>query len=165
MEPKVIIELAPHLHDFLYHEFKTARGEEGVVVSSSNDLGKMIQSLISVSDRPPKQPIKEHPLTLILPVQEWNHFIFKENFIYIPGWKQRMLQDYIEASWRIRIREYFVSGYEKGYKQDKIIRAFLSAYNIKNNLTNYDAVKKYDYRIRQRMVKEVDKDIRSSLLI
>ena len=65
----------------------------------------------------------------------------------------------MRASYRIRIREYFVAGYEKGYKQDRIIRAFLYAYNIKENAVNYEAVKKYDYRIRKRMVKEVDRDI------
>ena len=136
MKPQVTIELPPHLHDYLYHEFGTPRSEEA---------------------------IKEHPVTLVLPVQEWNHFIFQENFIYIPEWKQRMLREYIEASYRIRIREYFIAGYEKGYKQDRIIRAFLYAYNIKNNAINYDAVKKYDYRNRQRMVKEVDRDIQLSL--
>ena len=98
-----------------------------------------------------------------MPVQECNHFIFQENFIYIPEWKQRMLREYIEASYRIRIREYFIAGYEKGYKQDRIIRAFLYAYNIKNNAINYDAVKKYDYRNRQRILKEVDSDIQLSL--
>ena len=81
----------------------------------------------------------------------------------MPEWKQRMLQDYIEASFRIRIREYFVAGYEKGYKQDRIIRAFLMAYNIKNNAINYDAVKKIDYRNRKRMIKEVNNDIQLSL--
>ena len=74
-----------------------------------------------------------------------------------------MLQSYIEASFRIRVREYFVAGYEKGHKQDRIIRAFLMAYNIKNNAINYDAVKKFDYRNRQRMVKEVNRDIQLSL--
>lgn len=163
MNPKVVIELAPHLHDYLYHEFGTPRGEEGVLVKGANDLGKLIQSMVTVSDRPPKQDLKEHPITLLLPIQEWNHFIFRENFIYIPEWKQQMLQNYIEASYRIRVREYFVAGYEKGYKQDRIIRAFLFAYNIKNNAVNYDAVKKYDYRNRQRMVREVDRDIQMSL--
>ena len=163
MKPQVIIELPPHLNDYLFHEFGTPRSEEAITVTAANDLGKLIQSMITVSDRPPKQAIKEHPVTLVLPVQEWNHFIFQENFIYIPEWKQRMLREYIEASYRIRIREYFIAGYEKGYKQDRIIRAFLYAYNIKNNAINYDAVKKYDYRNRQRIVKEVDRDIQLSL--
>lgn len=150
MRPNVTIELQPYLHDFLYHEFGCQRCQEGgVIVTTVNDIGKFIQAMVTVSDRPPKQALKENPIRLFLPIQEWNHFILQENFIYIPEWKQRMLQDYIEASWRIRIREYFVAGYEKGYKQDRIIRAFLLAYNIKNNAVNYDAVKKYDYRNRK----------------
>lgn len=163
MKPNVKIELQPYLHDYLYHDFGCSRQDDGVQISSGNDMGKFIQAMVTISDRPPKQPIKDNPITLYLPIQEWNHFVLQENFIYIPEWKQRMLQEYIEASFRLRIREYFVAGYEKGYKQDKIIRAFLLAYNIKNNALNYDAVKKYDYRNRQRMIKEVNKDIQLSL--
>ena len=163
MRPNVIIELKPYLHDYLYHEFGCRPTDEGVNVTAANDIGKFIQAMVTVTDRPPKQSIKEHPITLYLPIQEWNHFILQENFIYIPEWKQRMLQSYIEASFRIRVREYFVAGYEKGHKQDRIIRAFLMAYNIKNNAINYDAVKKFDYRNRQRMVKEVNRDIQLSL--
>ena len=37
------------------------------------------------------------------------------------------------------------------------------AYNIKNNAISYDAVKKFDYRNRRRMVKEVNRDIQLSL--
>ncbi|WP_321424888.1 transcriptional regulator [uncultured Bacteroides sp.] len=161
-KPSITIELAPHLHDFLYHEFDS-RKDGGVMINSSNDIGKMVQAMVTVNDRPPKIPLKDNPITLILPITEWNHRILIENFIFIPEWKQRMLQEYIESSYRIRIREYFVAGYEKGYKQDKIIKAFLMAYNIKNNAINYDAVKKFDYRNRKRIVKEVNKDIQLSL--
>lgn len=163
MRPNVIIDLPLHLHDYMYHEFGCNKSEEGVLISSANDIGKYIQAMVTVADRPPKQPIKDNPITILLPIQEWNHFILQENFIYIPEWKQRMLQDYIEASFRIRIREYFVAGYEKGYQQDKIIKAFLMSYAIKNNAINYDAVKKYDYRNRQRTIKEVKKDIQLNL--
>lgn len=163
MRPNVIIDLPLHLHDYMYHEFGCNKSEEGVLISSANDIGKYIQAMVTVADRPPKQPIKDNPITILLPIQEWNHFILQENFIYIPEWKQRMIQDYIEASFRIRIREYFVAGYEKGYQQDKIIKAFLMSYAIKNNAINYDAVKKYDYRNRQRTIKEVKKDIQLNL--
>lgn len=163
MRPTVTIELQPYLHDFLYHEFGCPRSDEAVVIKASNDMGRFIQSMITVNDRPPKQAIKENPITLALPVQEWNHFLFRDNFIYIPEWKQRMIQNYVEASFRLRIREYFMAGYAKGYKQDRIIRAFLMAYNIKNNVTNYDQVKKYDYRNRQKAIKEVKRDIQNVL--
>lgn len=161
-KPNVTIELAPHLHDYLYHEFGCSK-ENGIVVTTTKDIGKMIQAMVTIAAIPPRVPLKDNPITLYLPIQEWNHFILNENFIYIPDWKQRMLQDYIEASFRLRIREYFVAGYEKGFKQDKIVKAFLMAYNIKNNALNYDAVKKYDYRNRKRIIKEVDKEIQLSL--
>ena len=161
-KPSVTIELAPYLHDYLYHEFG-CRKEGGVMVATTNDLGKMIQAMVTIKDRPPRLPLKENPITLYLPTQEWNHFILNENFLYIPEWKQRMLQDYIEASFRLRIREYFVAGYEKGFKHDKIIKAFLMEYNLKNNAINYDAINKYDYRNRKKMIKEVNKEIQLSL--
>lgn len=163
MKPTVTIELQLYLHDYLYHEFGCPRSDEAVTITASNDIGRFIQSMVTMSDRPPKQSIKENPITLALPIQEYNHFLFRDNFIYVPEWKQRMIQDYIEASFRLRIREYFLAGYEKGYKQDRIIRAFLQAYNIKQNITNYDQVKKYDYRNRQRIIREIDKDIQLSL--
>lgn len=163
MKPTVTIELQPYLHDYLYHEFGCPRSDEAVTITSSNDIGRFIQSMVTMSDRPPKQSIKDNPITLAIPIQEYNHFLFRDNFIYVPEWKQRMIQDYIEASFRLRIREYFLTGYEKGYKQDRIIRAFLMAYNIKQNVTNYDQVKKYDYRNRQRIIREIDKDIQLSL--
>lgn len=163
MKPSVTIELAAHLHDYLYHEFKSDRKLDGVAVNTVSDIGKMIEAMITVCERPPKMALKDNPIKLYLPIQNWNHRILNENFIYIPEWKQTQLQEYIEASYRIKIREYFVSGYEKGYKQDKIIKAFLLAYNIKNNAINYDAVKKFDYRNRQRVIKEVNKEIQLSL--
>lgn len=163
-KPYVTIELLPHLHDYLYHEFKAKDANiDGVNINSSSDIGKMIQAMITVSDRPRACAIKDNPITLYLPKSEWNHRILEENFLYIPEWKQRLLQEYIEASYRLKIREYFIAGYEKGYKQDKIIRAFLFAYDIKNNAINYDAVKKYDYRNRQRIVREVNQDIQLSI--
>ena len=146
MKPQVTIELAPYLQDYLYHEFAKTDDGDGVQITSANDMGKFIQAMVTLSDRPPHQELKENPITLFLPIQEWNHHLLRENFIYIPEWKQRMLQEYIEASFRIKVREYFVVGYEKGFKQDKIIRAFLYAYNIKNNALNYETIKKYDYR-------------------
>lgn len=159
MKPFVIIELQPHLHDFLYHEFGCDKKEDGVFVSTKNDIGKFIQAMVTITDRPAKQELKDNPIKLYLPIQEWNHFILAENFIYVPEWKQYMIQDYIEASFRLRIREFFQSGYEVGHKQDIIIKSFLAAYNIKNNTLNYDTIKKYDYRNRQRVIKEVKKEI------
>ncbi|KAA6338508.1 hypothetical protein EZS27_013483 [termite gut metagenome] len=158
-KPNVIIELPPHLQDFLYHEFGCDKKKEGVVISSANDAGKYIQSMIAFSNSPKTSEIKEHPIKLYLPVQEWNHFLYKRNFLYVPVGKQKMIQDYLEASFHIRIREYFIEGYSKGFKQEQLLQAFLNSYNIKQNAVSYDAVKKYDYRYRQKIRKEISQEI------
>lgn len=161
--PYVTIDLAPHLQDFLLHEFGAARSADGVLVTCTNDIGKLIVSLVTVADRPYKQPDKEHLFNLYLPIQDFMHRIFSENFIYIPEWKQEQLRNYIEATFRLRIREFFLAGYEKGFRQDKITNAFLDAYNIKNKKLNYETIVKYDYRNRKRITKEVREAIQLSL--
>ena len=161
-KPSVIIDLAPHLHDFLYHEFKCKK-EGSVTINSTNDIGKYIQSMISISALPVKPVITDNSIVIILPIQEWNHYILSHNFLQVVKWKENMIHSFLEAAWRTRVREYFITGYEKGYNQDHIINAFLMAYNIKKNKFTYDQIKKIDYRNRRKMNKEVADDIQLSL--
>ncbi len=165
IRPRVTINLEPYLQDFLWHEFGCSKNEEGVIITSAHDIGEMILSQVVALDRPPKLQNMENPITLLLPTLEWNHYLFRDNFICIPELRQKQVQKYIKAYYHLRIKEYFVAGYAKGYKQDVIIRSFLEHYNIKNNATSYDAVKKYDYRSRQKIIKEVNRDIQKILQI
>lgn len=162
MRPSIIIDLDPYLQDYLFHEFGQERNYDGVIVSGTHEIGKMIQSMVTVTDRPRKQELGEHPIKLYLPINSWNHALFSENFIYIPQWKQQQLKLYIEASFRLKVKEYFLAGHQKGYKQDKIIRAFLEGYNIKYNALSYDQLKQYDYRNRRKIIREINEDIKSS---
>jgi hypothetical protein len=163
-KPNIVIELAPHLHDFLYHEFACNKKEtDGVVITGANETGKYIQSMVAISNSPKYQEIKENPIKIYLPTQEWNHSLFRTNFLYVPVWKQKMIQFYIEALFRLRISEYFQEGYEKGFKQEQILQSFLLSYNIKNNVINYDAIKKYDYRNRRKVKEEVSKEIQLTI--
>lgn len=77
--------------------------------------------------------------------------------------EQKQLRLFIEAEFRLRIKEYFFVGYAKGFRQDKIIQAFLHSYNIKRNAINYETVKKYDYRNRRRITAEIAKELQLSL--
>ena len=162
-KPLIFIEIEPHLADFLRHEFMQCKKSDALVVDGTNEIGMLIQAFVTVSDRPRKQEITENSIALELPTQSWNHAIFEENFVYIPRWKQKQLNLFIEATFRLRIKEFFQVGYEKGFKQDMIVRAFLENYNIKNNALNYDTIKKYDYRNRRKIVKQVSEEIQLSL--
>lgn len=161
--PSVIIELQPYLQDYLLHEFGGKPTDSGVMVNSDSDIGNFIQSMVTLRDRPLKKEIKDYPFTIYLPISGFNHHILRENFFYIPEWKQQLIRKYIEASFRLKQREFFVTGYEKGFKQDIIIKSFLQAYNIRNNALNYESVKKYDYRNRMKTVKEVREMILSEM--
>jgi hypothetical protein len=166
MKPQVTVSLKPYLQDFLYHEFGADPKEctDGLMVSGMTEVGKYISSLVTVSTHRPRSEGKAADrLTLLLPVLEWNHYILNEHWVCIPTWKQHQLQDYLEQMFRIRLREYFLVGYEKGFRQEQITQAFLMAYNIKNRALSYDMVKKYDYRNRKRTTQEVNRVIQESL--
>jgi hypothetical protein len=161
INPTVTIALKPLLQAYLAHEFHATndwRGE-GIRVDGNSELGQYILSLVCIADRPPKIEAGAYALRLLLPISEWNHHLFRENFLYVPLWKQRLLQLHTEASFRMHLREYFVVGYEKGYRQNKIIEAFLAEYNAKTDLLNFETVKKYDYRRRQRTLADIKNDI------
>ena len=161
--PYVTVDLEPRLQDFLLHEFGVEKDVDGVVINTANDIGKMILAMVTPSDRPYKQADKENLFNIYLPIQGITHRIFTECFIYVPEWKQVQLRNYVEACFRLRIREFFLAGYEKGFRQDKITNAFLDAYNIKNGKLNYETIVKYDYRNRKKVTKEVRETIQLSL--
>lgn len=161
--PVVTIDLSKYLQDFLYHEFGQSVRDEPLMINTKNDIGRFIQSMVTVTDLPHKQELKESPMEVSLPVREWNHAVFRRNFIYIPEWKQKQIRLYVESLFRLRIREFFSIGYAKGFKQDTIIRAFLEHYNIKHNALSYETVKKYDYRTRRKLREEIAKEIVSIL--
>lgn len=162
-KPKITINLDKHLHDFLYHEFKT--DECGAfILTKRSDICLYIDSMWVVSDRPVKKTEMESPVTFILPLSDINHRILREHFIYVPSWKEQQIQQFIESEFRRRVKDYFCIGYQKGYKQKRIIEAFLENYGMKNNAINFDQIKKFDYRNRENLIKEVNFEIQNAIV-
>lgn len=162
-KPLIDIDLPQLCIDFLYHEFEEQDG--GIMLKTSNDIGKYINSMLTVSATSPAVPMTEYHIIIYLPVNAWNHHIFSGNYITIIPWKRKMLEQFIMAEFKLRTRAYFLTGYEKGYSQDNIIKGFLKSYSIKNNTVNYDSIKKMDYRNRERITEEVNNDIQSQLTL
>lgn len=162
-KPTVIIDLQEHLHDFLVHEFK--EDPTGIIVLTiRHDIGKYIESMWSVSPRPRPPRDMEHPVKIQLPVTDDNHYILENNFIYVPIWKERMINDYLEAEWSRRMKDFFSIGYQKKFQQKDIIDGILKHYGIKNNSLNFDKIKQFDYRNRERFKKMVVNEIQSAQL-
>lgn len=160
-KPFIHIDLPALYIDFLYHEFDEV--DDGLMLKTTTDVGKYINSMITVSAQPPVPPITDHNVIIYLPINYWNHHILSGNFITVISWKRKMIEQYLMSEFKLRVKEFFLVGYDKGFSQDKIIKAFLAFYSIKNNTVNYDSIKKMDYRNRQKTTDEVKRGIQLEL--
>jgi hypothetical protein len=161
-QPIIVINLRKHLHDFLLHEFE-ASDDGAIILNRRSDIGLYIDSMWSISDLPVKPSLKENPVRLRLPISEENHYVKRYHFLYVPTWRELQIQDYLEAEFRRRVRDFFTVGYEKKFKQKDIIEAFLTEYGIKNNAVNFDQIKKLDYRNRRNFKKDIVKEIQQAI--
>lgn len=156
-QPVIILDLRSNLHDFLIYEFGEDENE-CIKLNKRNEIGLFIDSMWSVSDLPLKLKYV-NPVQLILPVTQETHYVLKYNFIYFSNWKTTQINDHIESVFRLRVREFFQTGYEKGYCQKFIIDGILAAMNIKKNAFTYDMIKQIDYRNRRNTIKRIVSDI------
>lgn len=163
--PIITIDLKPDLHDFLIHEF--GEDECGCIkLHKRSDIGKYIDAMWIVHDLPIKRKFEKYnnPVKLILPICQETSYIQRSNFLYVPLYREQQINDFLEASFNLAIREYFVTGYEKGFKKNMIIEGILKAFNIKKNAVSFDRVKKKDYRNRENMINSVVREIQSSVI-
>jgi hypothetical protein len=161
-KPSITIDLKKHLYDFLGHEFEfDKRG--AIILTRRKDIGIFIDSMWCVSNKPVFQ-VMENPVVLILPVTKETHYKKNFNFIYVPEWKQKQIELYLEAEFRRRVRDFFTVGYEKKFKQKDIIYAFLEHYGIKNNVINFEQIKKLDFRNRKNFKKNIKIEIQASII-
>lgn len=156
------ISLEPHLQDFLRHEFK-CDNDGTIVVTKRENIGLYLLSMWTITEFPVKRKYK-YPCVIALPFRRDNHYILSRNFIYVPVWREKLISNYIEAEFRLRVREFFTIGYEKKFQQKHIIDGFLQAYNIKNNALNYDRIKKLDFRNRRNFAKRIVREIQLSII-
>jgi hypothetical protein len=162
-KPSITIDLKKHLHDFLLHEFKTDT-QGAIILNRHHDVAIYINSMWTVSTYPKMQRKMDNPVTLLLPITEDNHYIVNNSFIFVPVWKEKMINDYLESEFRRRIRDFFSIGYEKKFQQKDIIEAFLKEYGMKNNAINFDQIKKIDYRNRERFKMSIVNEIQKAMI-
>jgi hypothetical protein len=160
----ITIDLNPDLHDFMIHEF--GEDENGCIkINKRKELGKYIDSMWLISDLPVKRKFEKYnnPVKFILPVCEDSAYTIRTNYIYIPLYREQQINDQIESVWKLTVREYFCTGYERGYRSNQIIEAILKAFNIKKNQISFDRIKKMDYRNRKNIINLTVKEIQTSL--
>ncbi len=150
-KPQITFELPSILEAYCRYIFKTQPGQRHIILSRRHDIGKLIFSHLMSGDFYLKRHVMVTPVTFILPMPSNEHgYWLRYRHIYIPRWAEEKIQDGIEYDFRNWVKERFRIGYEQNYNQKTIINAILRGLNVRNNVANYDTIKKIDYRDRRR---------------
>ena len=164
--PHVFINLPCLLESYLRYIFKTPATEKHIELNRKSDIGKMITSQVITSDLPISvSPLELNRVKVILPVTENNVNAVKYHFIRISPWGEEKIRDYIEADFRLWIKRRFEIGYELNYEQRQIVDAILRGLNERNQVANFDAIKKIDYRNRRKIEEKRFKSLLNDCMI
>ncbi len=161
MNKPILCFVLPEKHK-IFLEYLFGTDSQGVIIlTADHAIGKLINSMWSVSDLPIKTPDNCN-VQVYLPVTSSNHHISKYNFIFVSKWKQEQIQLFIEAHYELYLREMFNAGRECGFSKEKIIEAILIDLNQRKNFFTYDQLKKFDYRNRRKIIQNIQSMIKSN---
>lgn len=150
-KPCITIDMKPHLEAYCRMLFSCPVQQKKIIMTRKHHIGKLIYGHIFAADTKLKRPLMDNPVTFILPMpsHEMGYWLQYRN-IYFPRWCMDLINDCIEADFRLWLRERFWVGYErKRWEQQRIVMAVLRKINLRNNAVNFDMVKKIDYRNRR----------------
>lgn len=146
-KPQITLNLSPILEAYCRFVFCSSEKQPYIVLSRRQDIGKLIFAHIMSGDFQSKRPFIEHPVKFILPMPNNEHgYWLRYRYIFFPKWAEQKIIDGIEYEFRAWVRERFSTGYELNYDQKTIVNAILRGLNVRNNVANFDAIKKIDYR-------------------
>lgn len=150
-KPQITIDLKPHLEAYCRMVFKSPLRTRKVILNRKHHIGKLIFGHIFAADIKIPRPLMENPVTFILPTPRTEiGYMLQYRNIYFPAWCTDLINDGIEADFRLWLRERFWIGYErKRWDQQRIVLAILRKINLRNNAVNFDMIKKIDYRNRR----------------
>lgn len=151
-KPQITFSLPPILEAYCRFVFNTPERQRQIIITRRHDIGKLIFSHIMSGDFSIKRPSFDHAVTFILPVPSTAHeYWLRYRHIYIPRWAEEKITDAIEYEFRSWVKDRFRIGYEEeGMEQKTIINAILRGLNIRNNVVNFDTIKKIDYRNKRK---------------
>ena len=160
--PYVLLQLPRLLQDVLTHDCEQCG--DGWLLKSDSEFGEIIQSCISPSLKPASRTLTEDQIKLYLPVTDITKHTYTRYFLCIHREQENMIRMYIDATFRLRVGQWFFEGRRLGYREKDIINAIVSQYGWKSSSDSYEMIKKIDYRQRDKLVKEVRTNISEALI-
>jgi len=149
-KPIVTISLNPILEAFCRFIFKTPTESNEIAINLKEDIGLLIHSHILSTNCRPKRPSISNAVDIILPITLQNQYGLKSGFLYVSNWGLQKIENGVEYEFNKWVKRRFEIGYEKNRERTAIIEAILRGLNVRNNVVNFDAIKKNDYRNRRK---------------
>lgn len=146
--PRIVISLHPVLEAYCRWIFKTEVSDKEISIDRRHDIGKHIYSHVMQNKYPVKGPEKSNPVVFILPLHD-NHI--KNKFLFVDQWGESKINDFIRSDFNAWCRRRFEVGFLYGWTQKEITDAIMRGLNLRENVVNFDAIKKNDYRNRRKI--------------
>lgn len=156
--PWVWLPLTGIQQDIVRHECDTL--PDGYLLHTTSSIGQMICSAVRAADRKPQPPEgKTGGLRLYIPQTRHNQYLLRSRWIYIPPFLQHQLTQYIDAWFRLTVRQWFCEGRRRGYTQKQICEAIISEYGLWSSADNFSMLKKMDFRERRKLACDMQRTL------
>lgn len=156
-KPKITIDLSPMLEAYCRIIFETPVNQKEIVINRKRREGQAIYSKVSPVEFPPARPFYCNPVTFILPVTKNNKSVLNFRFYRVSKMAEEQIRDDLTVLMQIWLFRFFKTGYQRHYSQEEIVNAILRGLNLRKNVANFDAIKKFDYRERRKTEDETFK--------
>ena len=158
-KPKITLDLDPVLEAYCRLVFRTPSDQKEIIINRKLREGQAIYSKVYPVEFPPKKPFRDNPVTIILPLTKNNQGVLKYRFYHVSKMGEEQIHDDLEVLMQKWLFKFFQHGYQKKYSQDEIVNAVLRGLNLRKNVINFDAIKKFDYRCRRKSEEETYREL------
>ena len=145
-KPKVIIDLPILLEAFCRYLFNIPEEQKEVYAPRSHSIGRAVNGYLSKSDFKPVLPEPENPVIFIVPETKFNWYSLETKYLYFSSEDRESFIDRMETEFANWVEIHFREGYAMNLDQYTIVETVLDILNVRMNSTNFDAIKKHDYR-------------------
>ncbi|OFX52333.1 MAG: hypothetical protein A2066_00125 [Bacteroidetes bacterium GWB2_41_8] len=158
-KPKVLIDFPVLLEAFCRYLFKTPDHQQEIYAPRSHSIGRAVNGYLSKSDFKPVLPKPENPVIFIVPETKYNWYSLQTKYLYFSSEDREAFIDRVETIFSNWAEIHFKEGYAMNLDQFAIVESVLDILNVRMNATNFDAIKKHDYRERKTEVRKRSKAI------
>lgn len=151
--PYVWVPLTGIQQDIVRHE--SQRWADGWMLRTTSAVGQMICSQVQPADTRQPSLSSKDGLKLYIPLTGPYRHLIDSHWLSVSPFGVRQIAAYIDAWFRLVVRQWFFEGRQRGYTQKQICEAVIGEYGFWSSADNFSLIKKMDFRERRKLTAEV----------